>query len=89
MAATLFFVHDILPVWLGLMWLASIRWTHQDARLRLLNRRAVRTATLASAVLPFLGALIWACVRPVETLAERRHRRLARLLLEPAPETAA
>ena len=88
MAAALAFVHDVLPVSLGLVWLASIRWTQREARLRLADRGAIRAATAGAVVLPFVGAVVWACVRPTETLAERRHRRLLRLLLEPAAESA-
>jgi hypothetical protein len=75
-------VHDVGPIWLGLVWLVSIRWVHRDAQTRLRNRRAIRAATGVAAVLPLAGAVAWACVRPAETLVERRHRRLARLLLE-------
>jgi hypothetical protein len=75
-------VHEVGPIWLALVWLVSIRWVHRDARTRLRNPRAIRTAVVVAAVLPLVGAVAWACVRPAETLVERRHRRLARLLLE-------
>lgn len=82
MFAALAFAHDVMPIWLAVMWLASIRWTQRDAEARVRNRRAIRAAVVAAAVLPFLGAAVWACARPAETLTERRRRRLGRLLLE-------
>jgi hypothetical protein len=81
-SAALSLTQDVLPIWLVVMWLASIRWTQRDAEARLHNPRAIRAALLAAAALPFLGAAAWACIRPAETLVERRRRRLGRQLLE-------
>jgi hypothetical protein len=75
-------IHNVGPLWLAAMWLASVRWVQLDARARLRNPSGVRAAVVAAAMLPFLGTALWACVRPAETLLERRERRLARLLLE-------
>ena len=75
-------LHNVGPLWLLAAWVASVRWVQLDARARLRNPSGLRAAVVAAGALPFLGALLWACVRPGETLLERRERRLARLLLE-------
>jgi len=77
-----FYLHNVGPVCFVAIWLASARWVNLDARSRLRNPNGIRAATLAAAALPFVGAALWACVRPAETLALRRERRLVRLALE-------
>ena len=82
--------NGLLPVCLGVAWLASAAWVRDDARRRIRNDRAVLLATASAVVVPFMGAVAWALVRPAETLEERRYRRLVRLLaeLEAGPEPA-
>src|ERR671937_2492625 len=83
MVSTAFlYLHDAGPLCFAALWLGSARWVHLDARTRLRNPSGIRTATMAALVLPFLGAVLWACARPAETLDERRERRLLRLLHE-------
>lgn len=81
-------LHDLLPIWIGTVWIASIAWVWHDARLRIRNSRTVAIAILGAALAPLAGAAAWALVRPAETLEERRCRRLVRLLaeLEAGPE---
>jgi hypothetical protein len=86
---------------LGLLWLGSIASVARDARARVSNPAATRAAVGAATLLPLVGAAIWLCVRPAETRAERRERRLLTLVAErelgigesgvlddPAPQTA-
>ena len=80
--AAFFYLHSVGPVGVAAIWLASARWVNVDARSRLRNPSGIRAATLTAATLPFVGAALWACVRPNETLAQRRERRLVRLVLE-------
>jgi len=82
--------NGLLPICLGVAWLASAAWVRDDARRRIRNERAVLFAAAAAVVVPFAGAVAWALVRPAETLEERRYRRLVRLLaaLEAGPEPA-
>lgn len=67
---------------LATMWLGSVAFVWRDARARFLNRHAAPAAALAAALLPFLGAFLWFAARPVETISERRERRLLTRLLE-------
>jgi hypothetical protein len=80
--AAFFYLHNVGPVCFAAIWLASVRWVNLDARSRLRNTSGIRAATLSAAALPFAGAALWACVRPGETLAQRRERRLVNLVLE-------
>src|SRR5438105_5148569 len=80
--AAFFYLHNVGPICFAAIWLASARWVYLDARRRLRNPSGIRVATLTAAALPFLGAGVWACMRPGETLAQRRERRLIRLVLE-------
>jgi hypothetical protein len=75
-------VRDVGPLWLVAMWLGSVRWTHVDARARLANPAGICAATWLALGLPFVGAAVWAALRPVETRLERRERRVVQLLLE-------
>ena len=79
---TLFLLtRDLGLLWLATAWTSSAAWVWRDARGRLTPRAAL-AATTAAAALPVAGALLWLCLRPVETPAERRERRLRRRLLE-------
>ena len=70
--------------WLGLVlvWAGSVVAVRRDARARVKNPAATRAAIATAAVLPFVGAGVWFCVRPSLTREERRERRLHALWLE-------
>jgi hypothetical protein len=69
----------LLAVWVG-----SVLWTARDAGLRCANPRLRHGATAAAVVLPILGALLYALLRPCEERIERRARRLRVALFEAA-----
>ena len=73
------------PVALVLLWLASILAVVRDARTRIANGAGVKAAGALAALLPLGGALLYLCVRPLETRLERRERRVIQLLLELGP----
>ncbi|NLE10307.1 MAG: zinc ribbon domain-containing protein [Actinobacteria bacterium] len=74
------------PVWklslyiflfcLVVLWLALIFWTYKDARKRIDDPIIVAVAVLTSLLLPFMGTLVYAILRPAEYLAEVREREL-------------
>ena len=74
--------HTFGPFALLAGWLGSVRWVAVDARARLRNPSGVRAAALAAAAVPGIGVFLWLCLRPTETLLERRERRVWSLLLE-------
>jgi len=65
-----------------LAWLGTIAAVARDARARVRNRSTTRAAAATAFVLPFVGALVWVCVRPTETRLERRERRLRAAVLQ-------
>jgi DNA-directed RNA polymerase subunit RPC12/RpoP len=66
----------------GGLWIGTILWACADARARLIRPRTIHTATALVALLPFLGLVAWISLRPSETLAERRERKLRRRAYE-------
>lgn len=74
------------PVWklslyvflfcLVVLWLALIFWTYKDARKRIDDPIIIAVAVLTSLLLPYMGTLIYAILRPPEYLAEAREREL-------------
>jgi hypothetical protein len=75
---------DVVIDWslstLGLLWVGSIVAVARDGRARVSNPTATYVAVAATILLPFVGAVIWLCVRPGRTRLERReHRLLVRL----------
>ncbi|NLO26983.1 MAG: zinc ribbon domain-containing protein [Actinobacteria bacterium] len=58
------------------LWLALIFWTFKDARKRIDDPIIVGVAVLTSLVLPYMGTVIYAILRPAEYLAETREREL-------------
>ncbi|MBN1630962.1 MAG: zinc ribbon domain-containing protein [Thermoleophilia bacterium] len=74
------------PVWklslyvflfcLVVLWLALIFWTYKDARKRIDDPIIIAVAVLTSLLLPYMGTLIYAILRPPEYLAETREREL-------------
>jgi hypothetical protein len=81
---TLFLLtRDVAVLWLASVWAAGAVFVARDAQRRL-GPRAALAATAAALSLPLVGALLWLCARPSESLEERRARRLRRRLLEEA-----
>jgi hypothetical protein len=85
---------DYFLVSMTLAWLGTVAAVARDAQARVRNRAATRAAAATAFVLPFVGALVWLCVRPAETRVERRERRLRtaelqRLLAPPVLATPA
>lgn len=68
----------------GGLWIGTILWACADARARLIRPRTIRAATALVALVPLLGLVAWLAVRPAETLAERRERKLRRRAFEHA-----
>jgi len=80
--ALLFFFFGLgLPVALVLLWLGSVVSVVRDARARVANPAGVKAAGALALLLPFGGALLYLCIRPLETRLDRRERRLVELLL--------
>jgi RNA polymerase subunit RPABC4/transcription elongation factor Spt4 len=61
---------------LGVLWLALVFWTFKDARKRVDDPIIVGVSVLTSLVLPFMGTVVYAILRPAEYLAEAREREL-------------
>lgn len=61
---------------LGVLWLALVFWTLKDARKRIEDPVIVAVAVLTSLVLPFMGTVVYAILRPSEYLDEVREREL-------------
>jgi len=66
----------VLAFCLAALWLALVFWTFKDARKRIDDPIIVVVAVLTSLVLPFMGTVIYAILRPAEYLAETREREL-------------
>jgi len=58
------------------LWLALVFWTYKDARKRIDDPVIVAVAVLTSLILPFMGTVVYAILRPAEYLAEAREREL-------------
>ena len=67
---------------LGILWLALVFWTFKDARKRIDDPIIIGVAVLTSLVLPFMGTLVYAILRPAEYLAEVRERELEMRAME-------
>jgi RNA polymerase subunit RPABC4/transcription elongation factor Spt4 len=87
-------INDIIasPYWMvalyvfafciGVLWLALVFWTFKDARKRIDDYIIIGVAVLTSLVLPFMGTLVYAILRPAEYLAEVRERDLEMRAME-------
>lgn len=58
------------------LWLALIYWTFKDARKRVDDPIVIIVACLVAFVLPYIGALIYAILRPAEYLSDVKEREL-------------
>jgi hypothetical protein len=67
---------NLLVIFLIAIWLALVFWTYADARRRLEDGVLIGSATLAAIIFPFAGSLIYAIVRPPETLDDAYERDL-------------
>lgn len=72
----------VLVFCLAVLWLALVIWTYKDARKRIDDLVIVIVAVLTSLVLPYMGTLIYAILRPAEYLAETRERELEMRAME-------
>lgn len=67
---------NLLVLCLVAVWLALAFWAWADARRRMTDSVLVGSAALAALIFPFVGALIYAIVRPPETLEDSYERDL-------------
>lgn len=67
---------------LVVLWLALVVWTYKDARKRLDDRVIILVSVLTSLVLPFMGTLVYAILRPAEYLVDTRERELEMRAME-------
>jgi RNA polymerase subunit RPABC4/transcription elongation factor Spt4 len=66
----------------AVLWLALVFWTLKDARKRIDDPIIVGVSVLTSLVLPFMGTVVYAILRPAEYLAEGRERELEMRAME-------
>ena len=67
---------NLLVIFLIAVWLALVFWTYSDAKRRIDDSVLVGAAAFAALVFPFAGALVYAIVRPPETIDDRYEREL-------------
>jgi hypothetical protein len=67
---------NLLVIFLLAVWIALVFWVYADARRRLTDSVLIGSATLAALIFPFAGALVYAIVRPPETLDDAYERDL-------------
>jgi hypothetical protein len=66
---------NLLLLFLVVLWLALIFWTHADAKRRIADPMLVGCATVA-ALFPFVGTVVYMVVRPPEYLEDVHEREL-------------
>lgn len=69
-------VANLLVIFLIAVWFALVYWAFTDARRRLDDGVLIGAAAFAAFVFPFAGALVYAIVRPPETIDDRYEREL-------------
>lgn len=69
-------VMNLLVVFLVAIWFALVFWTYSDSRRRLQDPVLIGSATITALIFPFAGALVYAIVRPPETLDDAYEREL-------------
>jgi RNA polymerase subunit RPABC4/transcription elongation factor Spt4 len=72
----------VLLFCLVVLWLVLVFWTFKDARKRIDDPIIVAVAVLTSLVLPYMGTLVYAILRPAEYIAEARERELEMRAME-------
>jgi hypothetical protein len=68
-------VVNLLLLFLVVLWLALVYWTHADAKRRIADPLLVTCATIA-ALFPFVGTIVYMVVRPPEYLEDVHEREL-------------
>jgi hypothetical protein len=68
-------VVNLLLLFLVVLWLALIFWTHADAKRRIADPMLVGCATVA-AIFPFVGTIVYMVIRPPEYLEDVHEREL-------------
>lgn len=66
---------NLLLLFLVVLWLALVYWTHADAKRRVADPMLVTCATVA-ALFPFVGTIVYMVVRPPEYLEDVHEREL-------------
>jgi RNA polymerase subunit RPABC4/transcription elongation factor Spt4 len=66
----------------AVLWLALVLWTYKDARKRIDDPIIIGVAVLTSLLLPYMGTVVYAILRPAEYLAESRERELEMRAME-------
>jgi hypothetical protein len=66
---------NLLLLFLFVLWLALVYWTHADAKRRIADPMLVACAT-AAALFPFVGTIVYMVVRPPEYLEDVHEREL-------------
>lgn len=69
-------VLNLLVIFLIAIYLATVFWVWSDANRRLTDPVLISSATLAALIFPYAGALVYAIVRPPETLEDAYERDL-------------
>jgi hypothetical protein len=69
-------VLNLLVIFLVAIYLATVFWAWSDANRRLTDPVLIGSATLAALIFPYAGALVYAIVRPPETLEDAYERDL-------------
>lgn len=67
---------NLLVIFLVAVWFALVFWTYADARRRLTDPVLIGSAAIAALIFPFAGSLVYAIVRPPETLDDAYEREL-------------
>ena len=76
--------HDTAVLLLVGLWVGSAFWVYTDARVRFARPERPAQLLVAALLLPLVTPLVYGCVRPAESVSERRERDLTRRLLEEA-----
>ncbi len=66
---------SLMLLFLVVLWLALVYWTHADAKRRIADPMLVTCATVA-ALFPFVGTIVYMVVRPPEYLEDVHEREL-------------
>jgi hypothetical protein len=74
--------HDTAVLLLVGLWFGPALWIYTDARARCASPERPAQLLIAALLFPLVTPLVYGCVRPPESIAERRARDLARRLLE-------
>lgn len=62
---------NLLVIFLIAVWVALVYWSYADARRRVEDPFLVACSAVAAAIFPFAGSIVYAVVRPPETIVDR------------------